>query len=130
MQINGARRSFTRAQTLIDELHKHAPVWERSSCRSAACSASPWEIIPDLFLRGAPPCRYAIIYDTRHGRRLVACQRGLKRIVKRPLLESWLYPMALGQPLPTLPIWLEVDLGVFLDLKTSYEETCHVLRIA
>ena len=38
--------------------------------------------------------------------------------------------MALGQPLPTLPIWLDVDLGVFLDQETSYEETCRVLRIS
>jgi hypothetical protein len=56
--------------------------------------------------------------------------RGRKRVRKRPLLDTWFYPMALGQALPTLPIWLDVDLGVFLDLESSYEETCHVLRIA
>jgi hypothetical protein len=56
--------------------------------------------------------------------------RGRKRVRKRPLLDTWFYPMALGQSLPTLPIWLDVDLGVFLDLESSYEETCHVLRIA
>jgi len=32
--------------------------------------------------------------------------------------------MTLGQPLPTLPIWLDVDQGVFVDLETNYEETC------
>jgi hypothetical protein len=37
--------------------------------------------------------------------------------------------MELGQPLPTLPIWLDVDLGVFLHLETSYEDTCRVLHI-
>ena len=52
-----------------------------------------------------------------------------QRVRKRPLLDTWFYPMALGQPLPTLPIWLDVDLGVFLNLETSYEQTCHVLRI-
>jgi hypothetical protein len=34
------------------------------------------------------------------------------------------------QSSPTLSIWLDVNLGVFLDLESSYEETCHVLRIA
>ena len=51
-----------------------------------------------------------------------------ERSGKRPL-DTWFYPTALGQPLPTLPIWLDVDLGVFLDLEASYEETCRVLRI-
>jgi hypothetical protein len=37
--------------------------------------------------------------------------------------------MSLGQPLPTLPIGLDVDLGVLLDLEKSYEETCRVLHI-
>jgi hypothetical protein len=56
--------------------------------------------------------------------------RGRKRIRGRPLLDTWFYPMTVGQPLPTLPIWLDVDLGVFLDLEKSYEETCRVLHIA
>jgi hypothetical protein len=37
--------------------------------------------------------------------------------------------MQVGQPLPTLPVWLDVDLGVFLDLEKSYEETCRELHI-
>ncbi len=56
--------------------------------------------------------------------------RGRKRDRKRPLLDVWFYPLALGQPLPPLPIWLDVDLGVTLDLEASYEDTCRVLRIA
>lgn len=48
----------------------------------------------------------------------------------RPVLDTWFYPMAIGEPLPTIPIRLHGDLGVFLDLEASYEETCHVLRIA
>jgi hypothetical protein len=59
-----------------------------------------------------------------------ATVRGRKCVRERPLLEFWFYPMELGQPLPTLPIWLDADRGVFLDLETSYEETCRVLRIA
>ena len=37
--------------------------------------------------------------------------------------------MVLGQPLPALMIWLDDGLGVLLNLETSYEETCRVLRI-
>ena len=55
---------------------------------------------------------------------------GRKRSPRRPLLDTWLYPMMIGQPLPALPIWLDVDLGVSLDLETSYEASCRVLHIA
>jgi Protein of unknown function (DUF4058) len=46
-----------------------------------------------------------------------------------PLLETWTHPLALGQPLPTLPLWLAPSLAVPLELELSYEETCHILRI-
>ena len=59
-----------------------------------------------------------------------ATVRARKQIGARSLLNGWFYPMNLGQPLPTLPIWLDADLGVFLDLEKSYEETCRVLHIA
>jgi hypothetical protein len=36
----------------------------------------------------------------------------------------------LGQPLPALPIWLDVDLSITLDLESSYEETCRAQRIS
>ncbi len=37
--------------------------------------------------------------------------------------------LTLGQPLPTLPLWLADNLAVPLKLEESYEETCRVLRI-
>jgi hypothetical protein len=37
--------------------------------------------------------------------------------------------LALGHPLPTLPLWLADDLPVPVELEASYEETCRVLRI-
>jgi hypothetical protein len=58
-----------------------------------------------------------------------ATLRGRKRPRKRPLLDTWFYPAAVGQPLPPLPIWLDVDLPIMLDLGGSYEDTCRVLRI-
>jgi hypothetical protein len=72
----------------------------------------------DPILGAEPPALYAVTV------------RGRKRGGKMPLLDTWFYPFVLGQSLPTLPIWLDVDLGVFLDLETSYEAACHVLRIA
>lgn len=45
-------------------------------------------------------------------------------------LETWLHPLQLGQPLPTLPLWLADNLAVPLELEASYEETCRVLRIS
>ncbi len=56
--------------------------------------------------------------------------RGRKRARQRSLLESWFYPMHVGQPLPTLPIWLDLDLPIDLELESSYEETCRFLRIS
>jgi hypothetical protein len=62
---------------------------------------------------------------------------GLYAVACRPtkkdnawLLDTWNYPMALGQPLPTLPLWLADNLAVPLELEASYEETCRILRIA
>lgn len=45
------------------------------------------------------------------------------------LLETWAHPLALGGALPTLPLWLAEDLAVPLELESSYEQTCRVLRI-
>jgi len=45
------------------------------------------------------------------------------------LLETWLNPLILGQPLPILPLWVEDHLAVPLDLEASYEETRRVLRL-
>jgi hypothetical protein len=64
-----------------------------------------------------PPATYA-----------AACRwsrRGFKRI-----LETWSHILKLGQPLPTLPLWLAETFHVPLELETTYEQTCRVLRIA
>lgn len=70
----------------------------------------------DPSLGTIPPAIYA-----------VACRwvpRGHKRV-----LEGWSFPLKLGRPLPTLPIWLADQLAVPLDLEASYEDTCRALRI-
>jgi len=52
-----------------------------------------------------------------------------RKLGERSRFETWAYPLIVGQPLPTLPIWLSEDLAVSLDLEASYEETCRALRI-
>ncbi len=49
---------------------------------------------------------------------------------KRSLLEAWSHILAVGQPLPTLPLWLAEKLVIPLDLEPSYEQACHDLWIA
>ena len=44
-------------------------------------------------------------------------------------LQVWPAPLALGQPLPTLPLWIASDFAVPLDLDASYQLTCADLRI-
>ncbi|MBO0700395.1 MAG: hypothetical protein J2P46_18500, partial [Zavarzinella sp.] len=53
--------------------------------------------------------------------------RGRRPPKGRLRLDAWFYPMAVGEPLPTLPIWLAADLRVMLPLETSYQETCRIL---
>src|SRR5262249_8149674 len=57
----------------------------------------------------------------------VACRGTMPR--KRWTFEAWHRPLAIGQPLPKLPLWLAGDLAVTLDLEATYEETCQVLRM-
>jgi hypothetical protein len=71
----------------------------------------------DPMLSAEPPAIYAVTI------------RGRRRTGQRSLLDTWFDPLAPGQRLPTLPVWLDSDQGVFLDLEASYEEACAVLRI-
>ena len=48
---------------------------------------------------------------------------------QRTRLQTWPYPLVVGQPLPTLPLWLSADHSIPLDLEASYEDTCRLLRI-
>jgi hypothetical protein len=71
----------------------------------------------DPHLAPTPPHLYAVSLRSRKP------PRG------RLLLDAWFYPMTLGQPLPTLPIWLAAELHILLLLETSYQETCRILGI-
>lgn len=71
----------------------------------------------DPFLAPEPPSLYA-----------AACR--WRREGVSPWLETWTHALAVGQPLPTLPLWLTDNLAVPLELEASYEDTCRTLRIA
>lgn len=58
----------------------------------------------------------------------VTCRK--RKAAKKTLLDTWAWPLVLGQSLPSLPIWLTETLAVSLDLEASYEEACRALRIA
>ena len=71
---------------------------------------------PDPAFAPNPPSVYA-----------VTCR--CRKVGQTSRLESWAYPLAIGEPLPNLPIWLSDEFKVTLELEASYEETCRVLRI-
>jgi hypothetical protein len=48
----------------------------------------------------------------------------------RALLQAWSHTLVVGQPLPTLPLWLREDLAIGLDLEQSYEQACSDLWIS
>jgi hypothetical protein len=58
----------------------------------------------------------------------VTCRK--RSVGRQTKLDTWSHPLAVGQPLPSLPVWLSETQSVALDLETSYEETCRVLRIS
>jgi Protein of unknown function (DUF4058) len=70
----------------------------------------------DPALGGEPPPVYAVTLRMRY--------EGPRR-----MMDNWYHPLTIGQPLPTLPIWLKESWAISLDLESSYEETCRTLRI-
>jgi hypothetical protein len=70
----------------------------------------------DPALGDEPPPMYAVTVRMRYEGR-------------RRMMDNWYHPLAIGQPLPTLPIWLKETWAISLDLESSYEETCRTLRI-
>jgi hypothetical protein len=49
---------------------------------------------------------------------------------RKSRLESWAYPLAVGRPIPSLPIWLNWETLVMLDVEATYEKACKDMRIA
>ncbi len=55
--------------------------------------------------------------------------RAVGRDEDRQQLLLWPEPLALGQTLPTLPLWIAADYAVPLDLDLSYRTACTDVRI-
>lgn len=70
----------------------------------------------DPALGDEPPPIYAVTLRMRHEGR-------------RYLMDTWYHTLAVGQPLPTLPIRLQETLPASVDLESSYQETCRTLAI-
>lgn len=70
----------------------------------------------DPSLEAPPPPLYAAVCRCR-------------RAGEKSQFETWTRFFAIGQPLPTLPLWLADNLAVPLELEASYEESCRILRI-
>ncbi len=65
-----------------------------------------------------PPSIYAVTLRAR------------KPPKQRSMLDALFFPLAVGQPLPTIPLWLGPDLRIEMPLNPSYQEVCRLLRIA
>ncbi len=115
-----SRRAFVAKVAALLQRDVSVSIVDIVSIRQFNLYADLMELIDrtDPMLDLEPPTLYAVTV------------RGRKQVRKHSLLDTWFYPMPFGQPLRALPIWLDEDLGVFLDLEASYEETCHVLHIA
>jgi hypothetical protein len=72
--------------------------------------------LSDPGLRPEPPLLYA-----------VTCR--LTRRADEWFLQTWTQALGLGQPLPTMPLWLADNLAVPLELEESYEQSCTILNI-
>jgi hypothetical protein len=44
-------------------------------------------------------------------------------------LQLWAEPLAIGGPLPTLPLWIAEDLALKVELGATYDSTCDLLYI-
>jgi hypothetical protein len=60
---------------------------------------------------------------------LYAVAYRVRPVGTRTQLEAWPHALALGAPLPTLPLWLTESLSVPLDLEAGYRETCRSAAI-
>ncbi len=65
--------------------------------------------------------------DNEDGIYAVSC-RWIERNDKH-ILETWSHVLQIGQPLPTLPLWLAENFCVPLELEATYDETCRLLRV-
>jgi hypothetical protein len=116
-----------RAETRGTFVSKMAALLKHDICVSIVdvVTTSEFNLYAELmnFLEGTdpalgnePPPIYAVTIRTRYEGR-------------RRLIDNWYQPLNIGQPLPTLPVWLKETWAISLELESSYEESCRTLRI-
>ena len=66
-------------------------------------------------------------WTSRTGLSVIA-YRGV-RVKEKDRLDVWPHAVGLGEPLPTVPLWLGADLAVPLELELTYANACKSLRI-
>lgn len=77
----------------------------------------------ELLARLSPPGVAAANVD------LYAAAYRLVEREEQPSLDVWQQPLAVGQPLPTMPLWLRGNLCLPLDLDATYHRTCREQRL-
>ena len=82
--------------------------------------------LPDLFDWNSPTGLSAISYRAVQG----ASTRDPSIGNGQVRLDVWPFALAVGEELPTVPLWLAADLAVPLELELTYTNTCESLRIA
>ena len=60
---------------------------------------------------------------------LSAVSYRMVQVKDRTRLDVWSFPLAMGESLPTMPLWLAFDLAVPLELERTYTTVCRSLRI-
>ena len=78
----------------------------------------------DLLARVSPEAAPAVAADL-----YAAAYRPVSR-EKQTTLEIWHETLAVGGPLPTLPLWLRGGIYLPLRLEAAYNRACRMLRIA
>jgi hypothetical protein len=76
--------------------------------------------LPDTFDWQSPTNLSAVTY------RVVRVKVGDK---EQERLDVWPFPLTPGEPLPTVPLWLNPVLAVPLELELTYANACQSLRI-
>lgn len=66
-------------------------------------------------LHGAPSELYATAYQPHE--------------LKKPMLGVWVESLTVGQPLPTLPLWLRGGVALPVELEETYTRTCQEQRV-
>jgi Protein of unknown function (DUF4058) len=117
-----SRRAFVAKCAALLQEHVSVTIVDLVTIRESNLYAELLDLIGvnDPALGNSPPPIYA-----------VAC-RATKPDAKPSTnwqLETWFHEMKVGQPLPTLPLWVTDDFAVPIELEATYEETCKGLRI-